>query len=144
MQLVVGETVLIDGSLSPYEALRAFFEVAGERGHVAPSVVVSERGEPLTHPDYIDRMGTSHAKAGARAFCRQSAAGALGLPAGTDQVRERDLQLKFRAGSPYLAQPHLHDQVYTSIVPGKTGPPRAPVSSASPVNVTKQLNTTRE
>ena len=71
MQLVVGESVLIGGSLSSYEALRAFFEVADERGHAAPSVVVNERGVPLTHPDYIDRMGTPHARAGAWAFCRQ-------------------------------------------------------------------------
>ena len=122
MQLIVGETVLTGGSLSTDEALRAFFEVADERGHAAPSVVVSERGKPLTHPDYIDRMGTSHAKAGTRAFRQQPTAGGLGLPAGTDQVRERDPQLKFRAGSPYLAQPHLHDQVHKSIVSGKTGP----------------------
>ena len=133
MQLVVGESVLIGGSLSSYEALRAFFEVADERGHAAPSVVVSERGEPLTHPDYIDRMGTSHAKAGAWAFCRQQAAEALGLPAGTDRVRERDPQLKFRAGSPYLAQPHLHDQVYIHRFGEDRPLPMAPVSSASPV-----------
>jgi len=74
-------------------------------------VVVSERGERLTCLDFIDRMATSHAEAGARAFCRQPAAEALGLPAGTDRVRRRDPQLKFRAGSPYLAQPHLHVRV---------------------------------
>jgi hypothetical protein len=54
MQLVVGESVLISGSLSSYEALREFFEVADERGHAAPSVVVSERGGPLTHPVGLD------------------------------------------------------------------------------------------
>jgi len=36
MQLVVRESVLISGSLSTHEALRAFFEVADEQGHAAP------------------------------------------------------------------------------------------------------------
>ena len=53
MQLVIGESVLISESLESYEALRVFFDVAGERGHSAPSVVVDERGVPLTHPDYV-------------------------------------------------------------------------------------------
>ena len=45
MQLVLGESVLISESLTPYESLRAFFEVADERGHGAPSVLVDERGD---------------------------------------------------------------------------------------------------
>lgn len=133
MQLVVGESALVRESLSSYEALRVSFEVADERGHAAPSVVVNERGVPLTHPDYIDRMGTPHARAGAWAFCRRPAAEALGLPRGTDWVRERDLHLMFQGGSPYLTQPHLHDQVYIHRF-GEDWPlPMAPVSSAGPV-----------
>jgi hypothetical protein len=133
MQLVVGESVLVEESLDPYEALRVFFELAEERGHAAPSVVVDERGTPLTHPDYADRMGTAHLKAGAWAFCRRPTAEALGLPSGTDWVRDHSLHLMFTAGSPYLPQPHLHDQLYVQRFGDARPLPLAPVSSAGPV-----------
>jgi len=133
MQLVVGESVLVSESLTAYESLRAFFGVAGERGHGAPSVVVDERGEPLTHPDYVDRMGAAHLRAGAWAFCRRPAAEAFGLPSGTDWVRDHSPDLMFAAGSPYLPQPHLHDQVYVQRF-GEDHPVLlAPLSCAAPV-----------
>jgi TIR domain len=133
MQLVTGESVLISESLAPYESLRVFFEVADERGHGAPSVLVDERGEPLTHPDYVDRMGAAHLQAGAWAFCRRPAAEAFGLPSGTDWVRDHSLALMFQAGSPYLPQPHLHDQVYVQRFGEDQPVLLAPVSSATPV-----------
>ena len=49
MQLVIGESVLISETLESCEALRVAFEVADERGQSAPSVVVDERGVPLTN-----------------------------------------------------------------------------------------------
>jgi hypothetical protein len=133
MQLVVGESVLISESLAPYESLRAFFEVADERGHGAPSVLVDERGIPLTHPDYVDRMGAAHLRAGAWAFCRRPAAEAFGLPSGTDWVRDHSPALMFQAGSPYLPQPHLHDQVYVQRFGEQQPVLLAPLSSATPV-----------
>lgn len=133
MQLVVGESALIDQSLSDYESLRVFFELAQERGHGAPTVVVDERGVPVTHPDYVDRMGTAHLKAGAWAFCRRPAAEALGLLSGTDSVRDHAPNLMFYGGSPYLLQPHLLDQLYIQRF-GEAWPSLlSPVSVASPV-----------
>ena len=133
MRLVVGESALIDESLSEYESLRVFFDLAQERGHSAPTVVVDERGAPVTHPDYADRMGTAHLKAGAWAFCRRPTAEALGLPSGTDWVRDHALSLMFYGGSPYLPQPHLHDQLYIQRF-GEAWPSLLPpVSVASPV-----------
>jgi hypothetical protein len=133
MQLVVGESILISESLAPYESLRTFFEVADERGHGAPSVLVDEHGGPLTHPDYVDRMGAAHLKAGAWAFCRRPAADAFGLPSGTDWVRDHSLALMFQAGSPYLPQPHLHDQVYVQRFGEDQPVLLAPLSCATPV-----------
>jgi hypothetical protein len=133
MQLVVGESVLVSESLSPYASLCVFFEVADERGHGAPSVLVDERGVPLTHPDYVDRMGAAHLRAGAWAFCRRPAAEAFGLPSGTDWVRDHCLALMFEAGSPYLPRPHLHDQVYVQRFGENQPVPLAPLSSATPV-----------
>ena len=133
MRLVIGESVLTSESLDSYEALRVFFDVAGERGHSAPSVVVDERGVPLTHPDYVDRMGAAHISAGAWAFCRRPSAEALGLPSGTDWVRDHALHLMFQEGSPYLPEPHLHDQVYLQRFDADRPLPMAPVSSASPI-----------
>ena len=133
MQLVVGESALIDESLSDYESLRVFFELAQERGHGAPTVVVDERGVPLTHPDYADRMGTAHLKAGAWAFCRRPAAEALGLPSGTDWVRDHAVSLMFSGGSLYLPQPHLHDQLYIQRFGDAWPSLLPPVSVASPV-----------
>ena len=133
MQLVIGESVLTSESLDSYEALRVFFEVAGERGHSAPSVVVDERGVPLTHPDYVDRMGAAHIGAGAWAFCRRPSAEALGLPSGTDWVRDHSLHLMFQGGSPYLPEPHLHDQIYLQRFDADQPLPMAPLSTASPV-----------
>ena len=133
MQLVIGESVLISESLDSYEALRVFFEVAGERGHSAPSVVVDERGVPLTHPDYVDRMGAAHISAGAWAFCRRPSAEAFGLPSGTDWVRDHSLDLMFQGGSPYLPEPHLHDQIYLQRFDADQPLPMAPLSTASPI-----------
>jgi hypothetical protein len=110
--VVAGETALIDENASEYEQLRIFLAVADERAHPAPSVVVDERGTPITDPRYVDRMGAVHTKAGAWAFCRRPAAEALGLPAGTDWVRDHSSQLMFYQGSPYLPAPHLYPQLY--------------------------------
>jgi hypothetical protein len=107
--------------------------VAGERGHSAPSVLVDERGEPLTHPDYVDRMGAAHLQAGAWAFCRRPAAEAFGLPSGTDWVRDHSLALMFQTGSPYLPHPHLHDQIYVQRFGEDPPVLLAPVSSATPL-----------
>lgn len=68
MQLVVGESVGITESLDSHESLRTFFDIAEERGHSAPSVVVDERGAPVTHPLYVDKMGTAHVGSGALEF----------------------------------------------------------------------------
>jgi hypothetical protein len=133
MQLVVGESVLIDETLSEYESLRVFFEVAGERGHSAPSIVVDERGAAVTHPDYVDRMGVAHLKAGAWAFCRRPAAEALGLPSGTDWIRDHCFHLMFTEGSPYLSRPYLHDQPYIQRFGDERPLPLAPICTAGPV-----------
>lgn len=133
MQVVMGETALIYESLSDYEQLRVFLELADERGHAAPSVVVDERGCPVTHPDYVDRMGAPHIKAGAWAFCRRPAAEAFGLPGGTDWVRDHSMSLMFYSGSPYLTKPHLHEQVYIQPFGTTTPAPLRPVSVAQPV-----------
>jgi TIR domain len=132
-RLVTGESVLVDDSLTDYESLRVFFEVAQERGHSAPTVVVDERGVPVTHPDYADRMGTAHLKAGAWAFCRRPAAEALGLPSGTDWVRDHATSLMFYSGSPYLPKPHLHDQLYIQRFGEAIPSLLPPVCVASPV-----------
>jgi hypothetical protein len=132
-RLVVGESAFIDESLSDYESLRVLFEVAQERGHSAPTIVVDERGVPLTHPDYADRMGTAHLKAGAWAFCRRPAAEALGLPSGTDWVRDHATRLMFYGGSPYLPQPHLHDHLYIQRFGDAWPSLLPPVSVAGPV-----------
>lgn len=131
MRIVVGESVLLSESLTPYESLRAFFEVADERDHNAPSVLVDEDGDPLTHPDYVDRMGSPHRAAGAWAFCRRPAAEAFGLPAGTDWVRETSPELMFEAGSPYLPRPHLQDQLYVQRIEEDTPFLLEPLSSAT-------------
>lgn len=133
MQVAVGESVLIDESLSDYEALRVFFEVADERGHAAPSVVVDERGVPVTHPDYVDRMGAVHVKSGAWAFCRRPAAEAFGLPGGTDWVRAHAFHLMFFGCSPYLPKPHFYDQAYVQRFGASASMPLTPVCSAQPV-----------
>jgi TIR domain len=133
MQLVTGESALIDESLSPYEALRVALDLTGERGHGASSVVVDERGVVLTHPDYVDRMGAASVMAGAWAFCRRPSAEAFGLPSGTDWVRSHWPHLMFEAGSPYLPRPHLNDQVYIQRFGEACSLPLAPVPCASPV-----------
>lgn len=133
MQLVVGESALIDESLSPYEALRVAFELADERGCEAPTVVVDERGATLTHPDYVDRMGVAHLRAGAWAFCRRPSAEAFGLPSGTGWVRDHAFHLMFESGSPYLSRPHLHDQVYVQRFGDAFPLPLVPVSCAGAV-----------
>ena len=104
--VVIGESVLVDETLDDHEALRVFLEVAQERLHSAPSVVVDDSGRVLTDPRYVDRMGAVHPGAGAWAFCRRPAAEALGLPAGTDWVRDHAPYLTFMAGSPFLPAPH--------------------------------------
>ena len=132
-ELVVGETVFADESLSDYEALHAFFQVADERGHASPSVVVDEFGRVVSHPDYVDRMGVPHLRAGAWAFCRRPAAEALGLPSGTDWVRDHALSLMFYEGSPYRSVPHFYPQLYIQEF-GSTQPrPMMPMCSAHPV-----------
>jgi hypothetical protein len=133
MQLVTGESVLVEESLDSHESLRVFFDVANERGHSGPSVVVDERGVPLTHPDYIDRMGAAHVGAGAWAFCRRPAAEALGLPSGTDWVRDHSPHLMFQGGSPYLPEPHLTDQLYVQRFGSDRPLVMAPLSYASPI-----------
>jgi TIR domain len=132
-EFVVGESVFIDESLSEYEALRVFFQVADERGHGSPSVVVDDRGQAITHPDYIDRMGAPHIKAGAWAFCRRPAAEALGLPSGTDWVRAHCPQLMFSAGSPYRNMPHFYDELYIQQFGSAEPQLMIPMSSAHPV-----------
>jgi hypothetical protein len=132
-EFVVGESVFIDESLSEYEALRVFFQVADERGHGSPWVVVDDRGQVITHPDYVDRMGAPHNKAGAWAFCRRPAAEALGLPSGTDWVRAHCPQLMFSAGSPYRNMPHFYDELYIQQFGSAEPQLMIPMSSAHPV-----------
>jgi hypothetical protein len=132
-EFVVGESVFTDGSVSDFEALRIFFEVADERGHPGPSVVVDDHGRPITHPAYSDRMGTPHVKAGAWAFCRKPMAEALGLPSGTDWIREHCPQLIFSSGSPYRNVPHFHDQLYVQHFGSAEPQLMIPVCTAHPI-----------
>ena len=110
-EFVVGESVFTDESLSEYECLRIFFEIADQRGHPSPSIVVDDHGLAITHPDYVDRMGVPHAKAGAWAFCRRPAAEALGFPTGTDWIRENVPHMMVE-DEPYQSAPWFSDQLY--------------------------------
>lgn len=109
--VVVGESVFTDESLSEYESLRVYFQVAEQRGHASPSIVVDQQGRALTHPDYVDRMGAAHTRAGAWAFCRRPADEALGFPSGTDWIRDCCPHLMF-GDEPYRRAPWFHDQLY--------------------------------
>jgi hypothetical protein len=111
-EFVVGESVLVEEVPDDFDGLRTFLQVAEERGHPAPSVVVDEQARVITHPDYVDRMGVPHIGAGAWAFCRRIAAEALGLSAGTDWVRDHAVHLMFTEGVPYQSSPHFYSQLY--------------------------------
>ncbi|MBB5867974.1 hypothetical protein F4553_001353 [Allocatelliglobosispora scoriae] len=130
---VVGESVFTDESLEDYEALYTFLQVAEERGHSAPSVVVDQDGRPVTHPAYSDRMGAAHLRAGLWAFSRETTAESLGLPTGTDWVRDGAAHMMFSSGSPYRPVPHFYSQPYVQ----RFGDPQPhllmPVSSAGVV-----------
>jgi len=130
---VVGESVLVSELLSEYEALQIFFRAAEERGHAGPSVTVDDRGQAITHPDYCDRMGSPHVQAGAWAFCRRPSAEALGLPTGTDWIRDHCPSLMFSAGSPYLNTPHFYDQLYIQNFGSSEPELLIPMCSASPI-----------
>ncbi|WP_406081260.1 toll/interleukin-1 receptor domain-containing protein [Micromonospora sp. NBC_00858] len=132
-RLAIGESVMTSGDISDYEALQVFFRVAEERGHRAPSVVVDERGAVLSHPDYVDRMGVAHQRAGAWAFSRAQTAEAFGLPSGTDWIRWQALHLLFEAGSPYPSTPHLHHQLYLQRFGSADTQMLVPVSAAHAV-----------
>ena len=110
-EFVVGESVFTDDSLSEYECLRIFFEVADQRGHGSPSIVVDDHGRAITHPDYVDYMGVSHVNAGAWAFCRRPSAEALGFPTGTEWIRENLPHMMFQ-DEPYQGAPWFFDQLY--------------------------------
>ncbi|MGV9213595.1 toll/interleukin-1 receptor domain-containing protein [Micromonospora sp. RB23] len=131
--MAIGESVLTSEDISDYEALQVFFRVAEERGHRGLSVVVDERGAVLSHPDYADRMGVAHQRAGAWAFCRAQSAEAFGLPSGTDWVRQQALHLVFQAGSPYRNRPQLHTQLYLQRFGSAETQMLAPVCSAHPL-----------
>lgn len=111
-EFVVGESILIDETITEYEALSVFFKVADERGHLAPSVVVDENGGPVTHRDYTDRCGRRPHRCRLWAFCRQPLAESLGLPEGTQWVRDHMVHLMFNGGSPYANKPHFYSQHY--------------------------------
>lgn len=132
-EFTIGESLLIDETLDSREALRTFLRAAEERGHPAPTVVIDEHGRPLTHPDYADRMGVFHARADAWAFCRRPRSEALGLVPGTDWIRDHAIHLAFEGGSPFLAAPHLYNQV--ALQEGADGAVVAlpPVCAAGPV-----------
>ena len=132
-EFVVGETVLVDEALSPYEAMHAFFQVAEERGHAGTSVVVDQDGRVITHPAYSDRMGVAHFRSGLWAFSRMQRAEALGLPTGTDWVRDHALALMFHDGSPYLSVPHSYFQLYLQRFDDSQTHLMAPMSLAGPV-----------
>lgn len=130
--VVVGESILVEEPTTDFEGMRLALLAAEERGHPAPSVVVTEDGTAITHPDYVDRMGVSHRRAGVWAFCRRPAAEAFGLPAGTDWVRDHCMHLMFEEALPYRAEPHLYHQLYLQRF-GEIEPVTvAPVSSAEP------------
>jgi hypothetical protein len=130
--VVVGESILVDEPTTDFEGMRLALLAAEERGHPAPSVVVAEDGRPLTHPDYVDRMGVAHQRAGLWAFCRRPAAEAFGLPSGTDWVRDHCMHLMFEEALPYRAEPHLYHQLYLQRFGSPDPVTLAPVSAAEP------------
>ncbi|GAA2377291.1 toll/interleukin-1 receptor domain-containing protein [Dactylosporangium salmoneum] len=107
-----GESVLTDESISDYESLRVFFDVAEERGHLAPYAVVDQDGHPLTHFGYSDRMAVTHPGAGLWAYCRRPLAEAFGLPEGTSWVQDHAIHLTLGDGVPYPTEPFRSWQVY--------------------------------
>ena len=132
-EFVVGESVFVDEALTDFEAMRVFFEVVEERGHGGLSAVVDDHGKVVSHPDYVDRMGAAHVQAGAWAFCRRPAAEALGLPSGTDWVRDCAVHLMFSGGSPYRPAPHLYDQLYIQQFGSTESQLMTPVCAASAI-----------
>ncbi len=132
-RLAIGESVQVSDYLAEYETLQTFFRVADERSHRAPSAVVDEHGTVLSHPDYVDRMGVAHQRAGAWAFCRAQAAEAFGLTSGTDWIRHHNLHLLFHDGSPYLTKPHLYSQLYIQRFGSSESQMLVPVREAGPV-----------
>jgi hypothetical protein len=132
-EVVTGETILVDDAADPFQAMRVFFDVAEERGHEGVSVVVDERGQPITHPWYLDRMGAPNLHAGTWAFCREPRAEALGLPSGTDFARLHAPELMFHGGSPYLPEPHFYHQLYVQEFGNPNQRQHIPVCSAGPV-----------
>ncbi|MCY1140099.1 hypothetical protein OWR29_19015 [Actinoplanes sp. Pm04-4] len=111
-EFIVGESVLMDEPLSDYDAMRVFFELADERGHLAPSVIVDDEGQVLTHRDYSDRVGAVHEGAGAWAFCRQPLPEALGAAEGAGWVRQIAPHLLLQDSVPYPAEPVFNYQPY--------------------------------
>jgi hypothetical protein len=87
-EFVVGESVLFEEPISDYEALRVFFDLAEERGHLSPSLVIDDTEQVLTHRDYSDRFGLVHPSAGAWLFCRRPMPEALGVIEGASWARE--------------------------------------------------------
>lgn len=87
-EFIVGESIFIDESLSDYEAMRVFFDVANERGHLASSVVIDEDDNVLTHRDYSDDVGDTQSDAGIWAFSRRPLPETLGAMEGAGWVRQ--------------------------------------------------------
>lgn len=110
-EFVVGETAFIDESLSDYEALRVFFDVADERRHVAPSVMIDADDNVLTHRDYSDDLGDTNVSAGVWAFCRRPLPEALGAVEGTGWVRQVAPHLLLN-DVPYPMEPFFRPQPY--------------------------------
>ncbi|WP_433616710.1 TIR domain-containing protein [Dactylosporangium sp. CA-139114] len=107
-----GESVLTDESISDYESLRVFFDVADERGHLSPYAVVDQDGRPLTHRDYADRMAVVHPGAALWAYCRRPLAETFGSPEGTSWVQDHAMHLTFEDGVPYPTEPWRYWQLY--------------------------------
>ncbi|GGM47535.1 hypothetical protein GCM10007977_056430 [Dactylosporangium sucinum] len=128
-----GESVLTDESISDYESLRVFFDVADERGHLAPYVVVDQNGRPLTHRDYSDRMGATHPGAGLWALCRRPLAETFGLPEGTSWVQDHAIHLALGAGTPYPTEPFRYRQIYLQAYDSDQPQMVIPVCSAESV-----------
>lgn len=137
-EFIVDETVFTDESLSDYEALRVFLDVADERGHLAPSVVIDEDDNVLTHRDYSDDLGDTSVSAGVWAFCRRPLPEILGAVEGAGWVRQIAPHLllneapwpmepffrpqpyiqRFGSGDPIMLPP-VHSAVSLAVAPGE-------------------------